>query len=210
MERASSIIFGAPTCTFLRLANSLDLQLLLQKCTLLYSQKMWEEFLKTAKEVVSARMEKLVNETEINYALAVTILKRRLLSIQERREEAFEPDSYSTADQYTDSIIPAEKLWDLHQKICEILFEQKRFNELENWSISTLMSVPFDKELSRGPDEWSEELEAMRSKGEELPQKMPAYRSVVVGCLLPSISFLSVQQELGPCVHYNQEHGFTG
>ncbi|KAG1681731.1 hypothetical protein GQR58_011682 [Nymphon striatum] len=30
-------------------------------------------------------------------------------------------------------------------------------------------------------DEWSEELEAMHSKGEELQQKMPAYRSVVVG-----------------------------
>ncbi|KAG1697908.1 hypothetical protein GQR58_005870 [Nymphon striatum] len=30
-------------------------------------------------------------------------------------------------------------------------------------------------------DEWCEELEAMHSRGEELQQKMPAYRSVLVG-----------------------------
>ncbi|KAG1658631.1 Serine/threonine-protein kinase minibrain [Nymphon striatum] len=37
---------------------------------------------------------------------------------------------------------------------------------------------------SFGQDEWSEELEAMHSKGEELQQEIPAYRSVVVGSVV--------------------------
>ncbi|KAG1697687.1 60S acidic ribosomal protein P0 [Nymphon striatum] len=37
---------------------------------------------------------------------------------------------------------------------------------------------------AKNMDEWSEELEAMHSKGEELQQKMPAYHSVVVGSVV--------------------------
>ncbi|KAG1652760.1 putative glutamate--tRNA ligase, mitochondrial [Nymphon striatum] len=52
------------------------------------------------------------------------------------------------------------------------------------WKLPQVENSEFFKICKDAEDEWSEELEAMHSKGEELQQKMPAYRSVVVGSVV--------------------------
>ncbi|KAG1652200.1 Metastasis-associated protein MTA3 [Nymphon striatum] len=65
-------------------------------------------------------------------------------------------------------------------------------DEMEEWSASeaNLFEEALEKygkdftDIRQDFDEWSEELEAMHSKGEELQPKMPAYLSVVVGSVV--------------------------
>ncbi|KAG1688012.1 TATA-binding protein-associated factor 172 [Nymphon striatum] len=71
-----------------------------------------------------------------------------------------------------------------------ILFHLNSKSALQRFCVSSVVRQWAIEEQ----DEWSEELKAMHSKGEELQPKMPAYRSVVVGSMVQL-----KEQSLVPC-----------
>lgn len=115
---------------------------------MLYSQKMWDEFVRTAKVIISADMECLTNQNEVLVVLAALTLKHRVEALHAHRLDASVPSSTIQRDRYTFGI-SAEELWKLHRKVCTLLFEQKKFVELESWAIAVLMCVHFHRELDK-------------------------------------------------------------
>ena len=135
-------------------AELLDPALLFQKCQLLHSEGQTEEFIKKATLLLSRHFVELRSPQEVMAVASTKRLSKKNKGLSEVRaiiarsipsenDQVEHNDSAPSFDSES-SIKPVEE-FKLMRQVCDQLFEQKRFTELQRLTFSSLGSNVFNK-----------------------------------------------------------------
>ena len=130
----------------------IDLGLLLPKCSLLYSQKKYQEFIECAKQVIFSHFKDIFTDRNLTTILSNRSIKHRLGALRMLIGSDFEGMIRSSHTAMTDSSITVNDMWELYIRLCDVLVEIKDFIQLEKVSIAALAAPAFMSEPERAAE----------------------------------------------------------
>ena len=130
-------------------AELLDPALLFQKCQLLHSEGRVDEFIKKSTLLFSRHFVELRSPQEVMAVASTKRLSKKTKGLSEvraisRAMELSDESGPSASFDSESSVKPIEE-YELMRQVCDALFEQKRFTELQRLTFSSLGSNIFNK-----------------------------------------------------------------
>ncbi|CAL4091725.1 unnamed protein product [Meganyctiphanes norvegica] len=126
----------------------LDSQILYQRCKILLNQGLTDQFINAAKLLFRRHFMHIRNRDEAEAMLSNKKLNNKYEAIRELRRSKSEPLEDS-GPAYTGTDVPLDQQWDLFCTVCNILYEKKRYDELERMTFSALGSKEFMRDKDR-------------------------------------------------------------
>ena len=121
----------------------IDVRLLLPKSMLLYSQEKYSEFIDCSKKVIFSHFKDVFRRQHLAIILSNRSMKHRVQALRHVMGTKFETQIKSASELLSESSVTIDDLWELYLKLCHVLIVEKRFEELENVSICSLMLPQF-------------------------------------------------------------------
>uniref|UniRef100_T1JHP3 General transcription factor 3C polypeptide 3 n=1 Tax=Strigamia maritima TaxID=126957 RepID=T1JHP3_STRMM len=117
-------------------------QLSLQCCNLLLSQGDHDQFIEVAVSLLDLLMPKLKRKEEILTVICNYSQKRRAQNLKEVRKELGLEEWVPCK---VENVVSINELWDLFLKLCDALFNEHRYGELQHLTLRALCSKPLTK-----------------------------------------------------------------
>jgi len=127
-----------------------DMRLLLQRCLLLFSQKKYEEFYFAANQLLFAHFKDVFSPSHLATILSNRSLRHRTEALRQLHGNQLAQRILSAPKLVAvDSGVTVNDLWDIYQKVCHTLMDQKDYRQLESFTIAALMTPNFMKETAK-------------------------------------------------------------
>ncbi|ELU03270.1 hypothetical protein CAPTEDRAFT_162722 [Capitella teleta] len=129
-------------------------RLLLHRCSLLYSQQHWEEFVECARNVLYSHIKSFMSKELLKTILSYKSLKHRMEAIRYIHGSELEKHINAGSLYLKAGSIDADSLWDLYIRLAKVLVKTKQYEEFENVAITALVCPQFmnDPEKSTEAD----------------------------------------------------------
>lgn len=123
---------------------AIDLQLLMERCNLLYSQKLWKEYIECGKLILSSHFFPVTKPSEY-FVIAFSQSHRRRIECLKEIRQAKDPAQIPPEPKFTGSKVSPEKMWELYLNVWQKLYDLGKYKELQELSMKACTSHVFFK-----------------------------------------------------------------
>ncbi|XP_067129558.1 general transcription factor 3C polypeptide 3 [Centruroides vittatus] len=123
---------------------AIDLQLLMERCNLLYLQKSWKEYIECGMLVLSSHFFPVHKPSEY-FAIAFNQSHKRRIECLKEIRQAEDSSEIPPEPKFTESKITPEEMWELYLNVWQKLYELGKYKELQECAMKACTSSIFFK-----------------------------------------------------------------
>ncbi|KAF8792143.1 General transcription factor 3C polypeptide 3 like protein [Argiope bruennichi] len=113
---------------------------LYQRCKLLEAEGCWDQYIAAATLLQYSHCYHLETEEEFSAVITNQTCKRRVEALRDLKNQ-----NKKSTPQFIGQAIPVTEMWNIFKKVCMLLMQRRRYEELQNLSLACLSSASFMK-----------------------------------------------------------------